>query len=102
MKLRTRRDRLTRCYWGKRNAENGSQEDTGSSRLVSTHHCHRSTPISRLYRVLSVLYPKLLEGCTTPLRSYKKDNPVALGRTTIQDLRNVENPHVSKAHTLPA
>src|SRR5258707_10120742 len=102
MCLRTKRDRLSRRHCGTRNIENGPKKDTRSGRLVSTDHCHQSTPILRVHRVLPILHPKLLKNRTTPPRSYKEDDPMALGQTSIQSLQDFENPHVSKTCTPPA
>src|SRR5258708_4534535 len=102
MHLRTKRDRLSRCYRRTRHAENGSKENTRSSRLVPANHCYRGTPIPRIHRVLSVLHPKLFKNRPTTPGSYKKDNPMALGPTPVQSVRHSKDPYVSKTRATPA
>src|SRR5216684_7457571 len=101
MCFRTKGDRLPRCHSRAGNIKNGPKEDTGCGRLVSTDHCHRSMPILRVYRILPIFHPKLLKDRTTPFRSHKKDNSMALGQSPVQSLRDFENPHVSKTRTPP-
>src|SRR5229473_6004035 len=101
MRLQAKRDRLSRCHRRTRNIKDGSEEDTRGGRLVPTNHCHRSTAIPRVHGILSIFHPKLFENHTTPLRSYKKGNHMALGRTTILSFRDTKNPHVLKTCTPP-
>src|SRR5258708_4461083 len=101
MRFRTGRDRLSGSYCRTRHLKNGSQEDTGGSGLVPANYRYRSTSIPRVYRVLSVLYPKLLKNCPTALGSYKEDDPVALGSTPVQGIRNPEDPYVPETRSTP-
>src|SRR5713226_1536921 len=101
MRFRTKGDRLSRGYRRTRYPEDGSQKDTRSSRLVPANYCHGSTPISRIYRVLSILHSELLQDCPTTLGSHKKDNPMALGSTPVHSIRNPEDSHVPKTRSTP-
>src|SRR5258708_7603636 len=99
MHLQAKRDRLPRSHSGARYTKNGPKKDTRGSRLVPANHHYRSTPIPRVHQILSILYSKLLKNRTTPPRSHKKDDPMALGRTPTQGFRDPEIPYVSKTCT---
>src|SRR5258708_15221316 len=99
MCLRTKGDRLPRRYIGARHTKNGPKEDTRGSRLVPADHCYRSTPVPRVHRILLILHSELFESCAAPPRPYKKDDPMALGRTPIQGFRNPKIPYMSKTCT---
>src|SRR5260370_42000371 len=101
MRLQTKRNRLSRHHRRTRNTKNGSKEDTRSSGLVPANNRHRSTPVPRIHRVLSVLYPKLLENRPTTPRPYKEDNPMALGQTPSRSIQDPKNSHVPKTCVTP-
>src|SRR5258707_14520438 len=101
MRFRTGRDRLSGGYRRTRHLEDGSQKDTRSSGLVPANYRHRSTPVPRVHRILSVLYPKLLKNRPTTPGPYEEDNPVALGPIPVQSIRNPENPHVQETRSTP-
>src|SRR5258708_36091046 len=75
MCLQTKGDRLSWCHSRAGDTKNGPKEDTRHSRLVPTNHCHRSTPVPRIYRVLSVLHPNYSKIAQPLLDLTKKTTP---------------------------
>src|SRR5229473_7162175 len=101
MRFRTKRDRLPGGHCGTRYPKNGSQKDTGSSGLVSANYRYRGTPIPGVHRVLSVFHSKLFKNRPTTLGSHEEDDPLALGPTPVQSLRNPKNPYVPETGSTP-
>src|SRR5258708_29283775 len=100
MCFRAKRDRLSRSYRRTRYPKNGPQKNTRSSGLVSTKNRYRSTPILGVHRILPVLHPELFKNCPTTPGPHKKDDSMALGPTSVQSIRDPQDPHVPK--TCPA
>src|SRR5258708_28899164 len=101
MLLRTRRNRLPRGYRRQRQARNGPPKAKWGRRLASTQKHHRRPLLPRVYRLLPILRPQLLQSRPTPPRFDQKALSLALGRTPTQSLRNLENPYVPEANPCP-
>src|SRR6266446_4443799 len=80
MRLRTKRNRLSRCHRRKRSNTNGPKETQGRCRLARPTQPYRNTKIPWVYRLLSLLRPRLLKNSTPSARSYKEGCRLALGR----------------------
>src|SRR5713226_10672560 len=100
--LRAKRNRLPRSHCRTRHPKDGPKEDTRGSGLVSANHCHRGAPIPGIHGVLPVLHPELFKNRPTTFGPHKKDDPLALGPTPTQSIRNSKNPHVSETCSTPA
>ncbi len=78
MRFQTTSYRLSRCLDCIWNSANGTREGGQGERLETPMQCNRSPPIPSIYRILQILYPRILTNCPTTLRSHEESDTVAL------------------------
>ena len=82
-----------------RHSANGRHKNQKSQELANPLQCERSTEIPRLHGVLPLLYTRLLAHCLTTTRLNTEYNPLALGRTTANRIRNTIRQNVQQTST---
>src|SRR6266478_5678262 len=101
MRLRTKRNQLSRRHCQKRQTANGPEETKRRCQLAQTQHSNGNPQVPRVYRVLPILHPRILKNRTTTARSHKESSDLELGRTTATRIRRVEDPHVLTTCSYP-
>src|SRR5712672_2481501 len=101
MRVHTKTHRIPRCSARRQHDSNGPHQNQRHGRMAIPEEPHRRPLISRLHRVLSLLYPQLLACHTTLTRPDKESNPVGLGGGPDEGLRNPKDAHVHETSTDP-
>src|SRR6266700_1243593 len=78
MCVREKGNRLPRGNYRPEHNKNGPGKGKRGGKLADTTHAHGGTTIPWVYRLLSILRPKLLENRPTTPRPYEEDHPLAL------------------------
>ncbi len=70
---------LSRCTSHWRNSPNGTRESRQGTRVKTPPQCYRSPKVSRVHRLLPILYTRLLTDCMATPQPHKESHAVALG-----------------------
>src|SRR5712672_2806707 len=101
MRLRTETHRIPRSYPTTWNHSHGPDQNAGGSGLASTNHGDRCSVILRLYRVLSILHPQLLQNRKTPPIVDEKRFGLGVGKRSKTGVLTPEDTNVSTPSTRP-
>src|SRR5712675_113950 len=93
--------RIPRCGAGRQHDPDGSHQNQGRGRMAISEKPHRRPLISRFHWVLPLLYPQLLACRTTLTRPDEESNPVGLGGSPDEGLRNPKDAHVHETGADP-
>src|SRR5712671_1634191 len=101
MRLRTKTHRIIRSPLTTWNHSHGPDQNARGSGLASTNHGDRCSVVLRLYRVLLILHPQLLQDCRTPPVVDKKRLGLRVGTRPKTSVRTPEDTNVSTPSTRP-
>src|SRR5712672_1908513 len=101
MCVHTKTYRIPRGGAGRQHDPDGSHQNQGCGRMAISEKPHRRPLISRFHWVLSLLYPQLLACRTTLTRPNEESNPVGLGGSPDEGLRNLKDAHVHETSADP-
>src|SRR5712671_5447961 len=101
MRLRTKTHRILRSHLATRNHPHGPDQNARGSGLASTDHGDRCSVILRLYRVLSILHPQLLQDHKTPPIVNEKRLGLGVGTRPKTSVRTPEDANVPTPSTCP-
>ena len=80
------RNRILRSHCRKWHPKDEPKEIGKCQKLGDTQQPDRNTKIPRVYRILQIFHPELLNDCTTTTPPYEKDNPLGIDRPTTTSL----------------
>src|SRR5712671_4627351 len=101
MRLRTKTHRIFRSHLTTWNHSHGPDQNTRGSGLASTSHGDRCLVVLRLYRVLLILHPQLLQDRKTPPVVNEKRLGLGVGTRPKTSVRTPEDSNVSTPGTRP-
>src|SRR5712671_6764950 len=101
MRLRTKTHRIPRSHLTTRNHPHGPDQNARGSGLASTDHGDRCSVVLRLYQVLSILHPQLLQNRKTPPAVNEKRLGLGVGTRPKTSVRTPEDTNVSTPGTHP-
>src|SRR6266849_1769500 len=101
MRIRKTRNRILGDNSRTKLTTHGSQKAPKRSGMALSEKPYRNQAISRFYRILPILRPKLLKNRTTPPRSYQETDEMALGRNRNQSVSDTKEIHVRKPSPHP-
>src|SRR5712672_4067459 len=101
MRIYTKTYRIPRGGVRKQHNPNGPHQNQGGSRMAVPEKPHRRPLIFRFHWILPLLHPQLLARRTTFTRPDKESDPMDLGRSPDEGLRNPKNAHVHKTGADP-
>src|SRR5712675_1075019 len=101
VRVHAKTHRILRSGAGKQHDPDGPHQNQGGSRMAIPEEPHRRSLIPGLHRILPLLHPQLFTHRMTSAGSNEESDPVDLGRSSDEGLRNLEDAHVHETGTDP-